>query len=554
MEKKELYAFKEKIEKLQKQGYIPLTSDIPMDESLKFEDMSCGPENLGGVAMGKNLFFFDSLDGKPKPIEGGTEDLGYIPWGKGDDLPNRIYGFSESLPYTATALKFITDLTVGLGPKLMYRYCRCVSGDVKSKLIPYEDAGLLISEELDELRRQSGGDAAPAGDITWPEALRIASRAEPMKNGRQEKITALEQEYEAWKRTADEYREFTDNNNLDLHFLKCMIDDVHMDIYFPTVGLSRGRSKGDWNPKIVRVGHLPDTCVRLEEMDDEGRINYVYYSEKWRTRINQLTEIDSVAYPMIAPDNMVGGLREVVARNRRTRVKERPLWFCCPNYYPSMLKAYYPQPAWWSIFPSQVYGYASTLMFDKAAARKNATMWGKIIYINLTYLKGLYDQAGADTEEKQEEIKNRIFETVNDFLKNRANNGKTVMLESFLSDRQDQLWKSVEIVDVPRANTASATKEELEEISSILFFALGIHPALIGAVPGKSGSTGGTYQRELYLLKQQQVSPRQRIYLRFLQNIAAFNGWDTHAVWVIRQPVLTTLDRSATGLDEYDSH
>ena len=124
------------------------------------------------------------------------------------------------------------------------------------------------------------------------------------------------------------------------------------------------------------------------------------------------------------------------------------------------------------------------------------------------------------------------------------------MLESFLSQDEKTLWRSVEIVDVPQAASGAQTKEELEEISSIIFFALGVHPALIGATPGKSGSTGGTFQRELQLLKMQQISPIQRLYLRFLQNIARFNGWDHHAEWIIRQQVLSKLDRSGTGLEE----
>ena len=103
---------------------------------------------------------------------------------------------------------------------------------------------------------------------------------------------------------------------------------------------------------------------------------------------------------------------------------------------------------------------------------------------------------------------------------------------------------------MPQVSSGADTKDELEEISSIIFFALGIHPALIGAVPGKSGSSGGTYQRELKLLKQQQLTPIQRIYLRYLQNICIFNEWDPHAEWVIREQVLTPLDRSSTGTEE----
>ena len=180
-------------------------------------------------------------------------------------------------------------------------------------------------------------------------------------------------------------------------------------------------------------------------------------------------------------------------------------------------------------------------------------MWGKIIFINSEYLRAACDELQATTPEAIEQVRQGIYQKVNQFLQRRENNGKTIVLDSFVGPDGKTLQKSVEIVDVPNTTDAKELKDELEEISSIIFFAIGVHPALIGAVPGKSGSTGGTYQRELQLLKQNQLSPRQRIYLQFLKNVYTFNGWDPHGELVIRQQVLTTLDRSATGTEETES-
>ena len=180
-------------------------------------------------------------------------------------------------------------------------------------------------------------------------------------------------------------------------------------------------------------------------------------------------------------------------------------------------------------------------------------MWGKMIFINSEYLRAICDEQDASTQEQVEEVRQGIYRRVNDFLQRRENNGKTIMLDSFVGPDGKTMQKAVEIVDVPGTTEAKELKDELEEISSIIFFAIGVHPALIGAVPGKSGSTGGTYQRELQLRKQNQLSPRQRIYLQFLKNVYTFNGWDPHGELVIRQQVLTTLDRSATGTEETES-
>lgn len=547
---------------------------------------------IGGHGMRCAMGVFDGKQSAPKatPSGVGTPKRGYIPWGPNDNLPNQIFQYANALPYTASALKYITDLTVALGPALMYRWTGYINGTLREELVPYEDAGVLIRGRMRDIRaklaeREDGkkqeGEESPQLGVPGgegggvPGETRVdehtihlsdyrVKRPAPVPTGEtprpkldpgsyEEELYLLEQDLKVWETTCAKYRTFMENNNVEHHYQKCIVDDSHMDIYFPTYGLSQGRT-GYWDPEIVSIGHLPAVCTRMEQMGPDWRVHYVYFSEKWRQDATpELEQQDMVAYPALMPDHAVSDLREAVEKNRNTALKKRPLWFCSPNLYPSMLKPYYPQPAWWSIFPSQVYNYASNLVGDKAAARENSTMWGKIIFINLSYLKQLFDQMGVTEPQEMERIKKGIYQKVENFLQKRENNGKVLFSDSFLTNNDTELWKAIEIVDVPQPTSGADTKEELEEISSIIFFAMGIHPALIGAVPGKSGSTGGTFQRELHLLKQQQVSPRQRIYLRFLQNICRFNRWDPHAEWIIRQQVLTTLDRNANGLEDTHS-
>lgn len=626
--KKEIKEFNAKVESLVGQGYVAISPNVALMATGKprMDTFSVGnetftssrPDALGGGRMQGKLAFFDGKQSNPKPTPAGvgSKDKGYIPWGPQDNLPNQIFQYSNALPYTAAAHKYITDLTVGLGPKLMYSWPRYINGSLKEELIPYEHAGVLIRGCMRDLRAkmeaattqgQGGGGPAnisasqpaaifpkssatptesntigtintigttPAiGSITALSETRTsphtillseaASSPEPAAQARvgenkplpgsyEEEMMHLEEALAEWERTMPEYLQFIEDNNVELHYQKCITDDTMMDIYFPTYGLNRGR-KGSWNAKIVSIGHLPAVCTRMEQMDEEWRVNYVYFSEKWRKdTTSELEQKEMVAYPALAPDRALKQLRETVKSHERSSVSSRPLWFCAPTYYPSMLKPYYPQPAWWSIFPSEIYNYATNLLGDKATARENATAPRFMIFLNLSYLKQICDQNGWNTPEQVEEFKDDIYATVNEFLADRRNNGKSMMLESFLTNNDTELWKSVEIVEVPQAKIETDTKEALGEISRTIFFALGVHPSLIGADPGGS-STGGTFQRELQLLKQQQVSGRQRIYLKFLQNICAFNQWDRRAVWIIREQVLTTLDRNANGIEDTSS-
>lgn len=583
--KEKIGQFQEKVTDLKNRGFIllgPMVLDGEASiEVQRAEMMQAQSKMIGGSTMSMTFGLFDGKQSNPVPVSGaGTEGLGYIPWGPNNQLPNIIFNSSENLPYTAAALKYVAHLTVGLGPKLLYSYGRYAGGTVKEEQVPYELAGEYLINRIREVKnniaerdakiqRAEDGEkgetngkesrGVSSSTILWEDAVNDTMpvidksvKLEDEPGTLEFELKRLKGDYEIWKRDSVEIEKFIEENNLGLHYMKCMVDDVHMDIYFPTIGLSVGRPSEVWNPKIVRVGHLPDVCSRLEQMDSNYRINYVYHSECWRQDATaELEAKEIVAYPAISSESMLPDLRALIDRNKNKRIlKNRPTWVACPIYYPSMLKPYYPQPAWWSIYPSGAYEYSSTLIADKAIERRNATMFSKIIFINQEYLEKLYDIMGDESVEKQIKRKMEIYSSVNEFLKNRANNGKNLCLDSFMGPDNKTMQRSVEIVDVPRPSSGSATKDELEEISSIIFFAIGVHPALIGAVPGKSGSSGGTYQRELQLLKQNQLAPRQHAYLKFLQSIHRFNGWDKHGVWTITQQVLTTLDRSKTGTEE----
>lgn len=370
-----------------------------------------------------------------------------------------------------------------------------------------------------------------------------------------ENVKRIKEDLKIWENTNGEVRRFLEENDLNLTLLKLMVDDAHMDISFPELELSQGRTKEEWNPKITGIRHRPCTTCRLEQMDSLGVINYVYVSNQWRlfnaTPVND-KDLDIYAIPALDPEGALRTLRRQVRANKNAALKNRPTRFILPTYYPSMSHPYYPQPSWWSIFPSRIFQYANTLMGDKATARENSTMFGHLIYVHNLYLESLYSQNEAKTPEEKNAVVDKLWNDVNDFLSKKENHGKTFMSATFQSN-DGKTVKGVEIVPVQDAVNGADTKDELEEIASIIFFAMEVHPALIGAIPGKSGSSGGTYHRELFLLKQLRMWPRRKRMLRPLEITQIFNGWDTHGVWTIPDMVLTTLDRSATGLQEQNN-
>lgn len=570
---KTLEEFKKLNRELNSRGFIALDALKPglvRTLTLGDRDPSNGQAEdmaacIGGGAwsngpLSKVAWAFDARDNSVVSVtdkDGNPLGLGYVKWGAGNAIPSVIPPLALSSPYTAAPLRYIADLTTGLGPRLMYRM-----GSDDDNLVEFKDAGDILLARIEELeaKEQTGSDDVAILSQQTGQATGGANVSKALRRAREQ--------YAEWERTWLGYdvveedgtkthipgaKEFLADNNLDLHFMQCEQDDVMLDIYFPTVGFQRGR-RGKWDPKIVQVSMLPSHSTRLEVMNEYRHINHVYFSDQWRTLGStnvKTVGVDKdkvVMYPAAMPQHLLSDLRYIVESNQRTRIKDRPVWVVCPTFYPSGQKPYYPQPAWWSIFTSKAFDFSSTILYDKAKARENSTSWGKIIYISLDYLDMVFaDQGIAGDKEKQEKFIGELDQNVEQFLQMRENNGK--MMRQFMWIGQDgKEHHNVEVVDVAKTSNdvAKAGKEELELSTSPIFLALQVDPRLVG-VPMVAASNGGTALREMHLLKQQQLNPKQRLYLQFLNTVARFNGWDEHAEFHIKQQTLTTLDNNKTG-------
>lgn len=531
--------------------------------------MGCGAWSSGPLS--KVAWAFDERDNTVENVtdkNGKPMGLGFVKWGPGNSTPSVIPPLAMSLPYTASPLRYLADLTAGLGPKLMYAFD-------DDTLCEYKKAGYRILERIEKLRKGQTPDDL-AGDMVNTAHGVVAindlgdenARPEPTLKGLG--IDYWEKAYREWEKTWNGYdetdslginnhipgaREFLEENNLNLHLSQCEQDDVMLDIYFPTVGFHTKGYRSEWRPVINRVGFLPAHSTRLEKMDDNRFIHHCYLSDKWRTLGIGPRSVTAGAddtkvtmYQAAMPQNLLHELRYIVESNQKKGPNSRPMWVVCPTFYPSGQKPYYPQPAWWSVFSAKAFDFASTILYDKYKQRENNTTWGRIIYISLDYLNMVFADMGIEgDQDKQAEYIDQLDQNVEDFLQQRENTGKT--MRQFMWDGQDgKTHKNVEVVDIKETtnDAVKAGKEELELSTSPIFLALGVDPRLVG-VPMVQASNGGTALREMHLLKQQQLNVKQKAYEHFLNSVAKFNMWDDHAEFHILQQTLTTLDASKTG-------
>jgi len=523
--------------------------------------MGCGAWSNGPLS--KLAWNFDTRDNAVHPVSdknGKPLGLGYVDWGPGNSTPSVIPPLAMSLPYTASPLRYLADLTAGLGPRLMYRF-------PDGELVEYKDAGELLLQRIEELENQE----QPAIDDTL-DLLEGVVTGKQETNKESKALKRAREAYAEWERTWMGYtvadrlgvehevagaKKFLEENNLNLHLSQCMQDNVMLDIYFPTVGFDTKGVTKEWVPSINRVGFLPAHSTRLEKMDVNRFIHHCYLSDRWRTlgigtrTVTAGQEEQKIAmYQAAMPQNLLHELRYIVESNQKKGPNSRPMWVVCPTYYPSLNKPYYPQPAWWSIYSSKAFDFASTILYDKYKQRENNTTWGRIIYISLDYLNMMFGDMGiAGDKDAQEKFVDELDANVEEFLQNRDNTGKT--MRQFMWDGPDgKQHHNVEVVDIKETtnDAVKAGKEELELSTSPIFLALGVDPRLVG-VPMVAASNGGTALREMHLLKQQQLSVHKRSYEHFLNAVATFNGW-ANAEFHIMDQTLTTLDNSKTGTVE----
>lgn len=543
----------------------------------------------GGKKM-MPLIHVSSGTAAPVKAENGHEG-NLMTWGIGNKIPNVISLLCSLLPYTAAALRFNIDLCCGMGPRPMYSYTQYVGGNITHKAIPYEDADKLIIGMIRDLQLQQVKleEQYPelndnVIDMTMnpnspPVVTPKKNAAQQMHADIKEQIEELRKDLAVWKQTNDEVKRFLQNNNLLQTFQQLYSDMLQYNICFPEFELQQtylvdtGEKDANgkpvqrpvpasmWSPKVVGLKWRNAKTMRLEQMDNQNQIRYVYISNQWLSSpetavITKGNDFKIDALPALTYQSPATDLERLAreARNAHAKKDDRPTRVVMPVCYNEYGHPYYPVPAWYSCFSGDVYTYASMLIADRKKRRDNANVIGRILYLNDTYMQRLYMQRHCDTDEAKKKLFKEVIDSINSFLKNRDNMGEPLLAYTF-TDSDGKIYKSWEIVEVEENSKASAeaNKEELAEISSIILFTWGVDSTLIGNTPGTTVRSGGTDLRERYLLKQINMSTLQTLVMNTLDVVGIRNKWDSHLVWQIKKEVLTTLDNSKTGITEAET-
>ena len=559
-----------KVEQLRDAGYVPMPLAEALGDAYNPADPSwngiinshftagcCDPTSPNGD-MGRAIMS-NGHEQIQKDAQG--NDHSFISWGADNYTPNHISLWSRMLPYTATSLKHLSELAMGCVVQPKYRFFTNAGGTVNAETIDYDAAGDLLRKRLRDLLKEKATAATAAADTAATVSDGSPSETAELAAMLNEQIEQLRTDLKVWEQTSAELRRFMADNNLPLFYLKSMQEMTRLGVTIPQLVLDK---QGDqtasamWQPRVVGIEHHPVAAFRLKKRDEQGRIRNVEMSNYWLTdRLIDDYKINIATLPALDEQRPSADFAERIndwkLNNRKASPSERPTRWVMPCIYPSESN-YYPYLAWWSIFEGDLYPYLATIISDRVTRKRNSNSIGRIIYIHTDYLNSINREKDAKKKlENADKLRDEIFRETTRFLNDKSKNG-SAMLSFTFPDSRGNMAKAIEIVDVPYTSKqqTEADKTELAEAASIVFFALGVHPELIGSIPGSAASKGGTYLREMLLIDEvTSASVLQQLVNRMFETIQTINNWDPdHLVWQTPQKTLTTLDASKSGVVE----
>ncbi len=458
-----------------------------------------GAKALVTISM-KSADMFSKPDAEPLPINVDKKSVKIIPWGVDNNLPQQILSKVNKSEVLSNGLYF--NMFAGYGDGILPCYFEYVNN--KKEVKPYE----MLGEQLQLRIKQDSESAAE-----------------------------LKKRYALWERTWKEFTEFNENNDLAYYACETFIDINYYYLAFVEILLSK-------EYKVVSLTSKEASFCRLEKANEKGVIANVIYSSKW-SETKTPKEADNQIIALLDPRATVRDLKQRIGRipmdNGKKQDPEKVYRYFIPIILPSPGKSYYPRTPWYAIFESGWYDIMLNIPKLKKAILENQMTLKYHIELSTDYFERIFreEKIASDEDKKRARVKLE-YENMNSFLSNAENSGKSIV--SFVEYFQDYVKNYVKITPLDNPMKGAEYIEDSEEGSNIMHYALGVHPSIVGASPGKNKTINGTEARELFLIKQSLMKPLRDYVLKPLYVIKAINEWDPALQFVIPNMQLTTLD------------
>lgn len=336
----------------------------------------------------------------------------------------------------------------------------------------------------------------------------------------------------------DEGKEFDwfEQNDIPLFMMETLTDLSYFANAFPVLVFDKSFKN------IQGVRHREATFSRWAVNAKTGEIEKMLYSSKWGT----YSVDDITAYNVIDEYNAIADLKFYKCKKEKT--------VCYPVYMPSPGRPYYSYPSWYSIFRSGWFDQIASIPSLKKAIIKHQLGVKFIIYISPRFFEAQEKLNGVAEEDlkARKELRDKLVSQINATLAGEENAGKTIVATKEMipagNGASEEKMISIETI---KSDISSEYLDDYETGANVISYAMGVHPSLVGAVPGKnSNSLSGSNIREIFLMKQALTFPMIDRAMRIFSVVRKFNGWDKDVRVVVPEYIFTTLDQNKSGKQE----
>lgn len=315
-----------------------------------------------------------------------------------------------------------------------------------------------------------------------------------------------------------EAQEFVEAQNLPRLFLEQATDFKYY--YWAVCGLILSKD----GRRIVSLHHYEASYIRLGRAHHRtGQIEYAYYAN-WRDGRAK----DVVRLPLLSERAPLADLRERMARGEKGRK------YGVLMRFPTVGSPYYPTPYYTAIFRSGAYEQKRLISGRQRTKLRNATSVKYQVEIHQDYWAQIMREERITDPVKQHERRVAEKKRIADFLTHVENRDK-VWISGYYVDPNGREQRMVRIYNHEGAKEGGDWNEDLQAATNALCYADGIHPTLVGAVPGKNylAQGSGNEKAELMRLKQALECGAIALLLTPHRLVCAYNGWSKRVVPVV---------------------
>ena len=351
---------------------------------------------------------------------------------------------------------------------------------------------------------------------------------------------------ETKKMTEDkDIRSFCLRNAIHSLWMRMAIDMKFHYFSVLVIHLSRDHK----NVVMMRTRNACD--CRFTKLNEYGAIEHVLVSD-WREGRSTREKVEAI--PLLDQWDPLSDLK--------WRIGEEPNMYtgemhskpkdgeCCKFailcVMPTPGYQYYPVPYYFSIYRDAWYDIYRLIGIGKRFMIKNTSAPRIQVEVHRTYWDNVCREEGITDPVKRKKRILKERQDILDFCTKPENAGKA-WVTSYDTTPEGKEKRMVRINNLNEGSKKEGGdwSDDMQEASNSLCFAMGVHPNMVGAVPGKSQmNNSGSDKRELFTLKQAIEKSFHDVMEVPFHVVSYYNGWADKYTLDVPIIQLTTIDEN----------